>query len=155
MLGKMELTATDEYAKRSVQHVEKSMPHLSVDKIKEILDPTGFNVTFSTTDKMKEAAGKLLADADKVRFTGTSAQQCAFIDFIKAVRNFLAHRSQSADNTMQAALAAVDLPVELRRGNNNVNDVGSWLRATPAQGNPQRFLRVLVHVRALAAHLCP
>ena len=127
LLDKMAIETTDEIAKRSILHVEKSMPHLSVEKIRDILDPTGFNVTFPTTDKMKEAAGKWLVDVDKQKFTTTSAQQCAVIDFIKSVRNYLAHRSQTANNRMQEALAAIDLPAELRRANNNVNDVGSWL----------------------------
>jgi hypothetical protein len=48
LLGKMLLKTDDELAKRSVVHVEKTMPHLSVDKIRQILDPTGYNVTFAT-----------------------------------------------------------------------------------------------------------
>lgn len=153
VLGKMNIETTDEYAKRSVQYVEKSMPHLSVDRIREILDPTGFNVTFPTTDKMKEAAGKWLADTDKARFTSTSTQQCAVIDFIKAVRNYLAHRSQSADNKMQDVLSAIDLPGELRRGNKNVADVGAYLRAM--QANQRRLKHAITQMRGLAAQLHP
>jgi hypothetical protein len=153
LLGKLKVETSDDFAKRSVQFVETSMPHLSVDRIREVLDPTGYNVAFPTTDKMKEAAGRWLADAERTRFTGTSAQQCAVIDYIKAVRNFLAHRSQTADNNMQAALIAIDLPAELRRSNNNVNDVGAYLRAL--QNNQRRFGHAILQVRGLAAQFCP
>ena len=152
LLGKMEIETKDDYAKRATQHVDRSMPHLSVEKIKDILDPTGYNVTFPTTDKMKEAAGKWLADADRVRFTSMSAQQCAMIDLIKSLRNFLAHRSQAADITMQGVLVAVDLPPELKRGNNNVADVA---HTCAIQNNQCRLLHCLVRIRDLAIQCCP
>ena len=153
LLSRMQLETEDEYAKRSVPYVETAMPHLTVDRIREILDPTGFNVTFYTTADMKGSAGKWLADADKVRFTGISSPLCAFIDFVKAVRNYLAHRSQSADDKMQVALVAADLPAELRRPNNNVQDVGVYLRAM--QNNQRRFKHTLGYMRTLSAQLCP
>jgi hypothetical protein len=102
---------------------------------------------------MKASAGQWLAPAHRQRFTGASPQQCAVIDFTKAVRNFLAHRSESADTAMQAALIANDLPAELRRNNNQVADVGAYLRAI--QNAQSRFLYFINSVRGIALHFCP
>lgn len=153
LLSRMSLEADDEVAKRAKSHVELSMPHLSVEKIRGILDPAGYNVTFATTDAMKQAAGTLLSNADKVMFTKTSAVRCAVIDFITAVRNYLAHRSDYAFDAMQTALSAADLPPELKRVGNKVNDVGAYLRAK--QKALHRFEHVLTQVQALAAQFKP
>lgn len=153
LLGRMSIETDDEYATRSVTHVETSMPHLSVEKTRQVLEPTGYNVTFPTTDEMKKAAGTWLSDADKVRFTKTSRQSCAVINHIKAVRNYLAHRSDNAFDVMQAALAAANLPASLRRGAKKVEDVGVYLRAK--HGSQQRFDHVIAEMRALAVQLCP
>jgi len=153
VLRNMSIEAADDYAKRSLDLVEKSLPHLSVDKIREILDPTGYNVTFQTTARMKEAAGKWLPQADSVKFTGASNQQCAVVDFVKAVRNYLAHRSNASMARMQEALVAADLPAELRRAGNRVRNVGAYLRST--HGPQRRFLHSVAQIRALAAQLCP
>ena len=153
LLNHISTEASDEYAKRANAHVSMSMPNLNVEQIRHVLDPTAFNVTFSTTDKMKEAAGKWLVDDHKIRFTNTTSQQCAVIDFTKAVRNFLAHRSQASDNSMQAALVALDLPADLKRNQNNVADVGKHLRAT--QNGQQRFKHFTDALKGLAQQFCP
>lgn len=153
LLNHITTDASDEYAKRAKDHAVTNMPHLNVEQIRRVLDPTAYNITFPTTDKMKESAGKWLADADKLRFTNTTAQQCAVIDFVKAVRNFLAHRSQASDTSMQSALVAVDLPAALKRGQNNVADVGAYLRAQ--QNGQSRFKHFTDAVTNLAQQFCP
>lgn len=153
LLNLVALKADDDYAKRAVPFVETSMPHLTVDQIRSILDSRGYNITFPTTDKMKQSAGTWLSDADKLCFTGTTPQECAIIDVTKAVRNFLAHRSQTADTTMQAALVSADLPAELKRAVNNVADVGVYLRSK--QNGDSRLKYLIQQLRALASKLCP
>ena len=153
LIGKINIDTKDEYAKRSMDYIEKTMPHPTVERIREILDPSGYNVTFKTTDEMKESAGKWLANIDKTKFTSVSTQQCAIIDLVKAVRNFLAHRSQSADDTMQTALIATNLPAALRRGNKKVAEVGVYLRAT--KNNQCRLSHFLVELQGLAVKFCP
>lgn len=153
LIGKISIAAEDEYAKRAVKHVERSMPHLSVDRIKEILDPTGYNITFKSTAKMKEAAGTWLSDADKAHIVGVAAAECAVIDFVKAVRNYLAHRSEAARAKIDEALFATDLPDVFRRNTNSVGDVGAYL--LNKQSGQLRFEHMLNHVRQLGAKLCP
>lgn len=153
LLNLVSLEADDAYAKRAVPFVEKSMPHLAVDHIRSILDSRGYNITFPTTVQMKESAGTWLSDADKACFIGTTPQECSIIDLTKAIRNFLAHRSQSADTTMQAALVSAGLPAELRRAINNVADVGVYLRAIQNGDSRLRFL--IQQLRAFGARLCP
>ncbi len=153
LLKQITFSSSDDFAKRALQHVGNEMPHLNVDQIRHILDPRGYNLTFDTTAEMKTHAGLWLSPADAVRFTGCSKQQCAFIDSVKAVRNFLAHRSQSADDKMQEALNAADLPTDQKRGAKKVLDVGAHLRAI--SHGQSRFRRSLAHVRRLATQLCP
>ena len=153
ILGNLELKTDDSFAKRAKSHVTTSIKHLNADEIRNTLDPSQFNVTFATTDKMKESAGKWLAAGDAARFTNLTARQCAVIDFTKRVRNFLAHRSQSADTEMQTALVAIDLPADLKRGQNNVNDVGAFLRAI--QNGQPRILHYLDALLDLGQQLCP
>jgi hypothetical protein len=153
LISKISIDAEDEYARRAVKHVESSIPHLSVDRIKEILDPSGYNITFKTTAKMKEAAGTWLSDADKAHIVGVSAAECAVIDFIKAVRNYLAHRSEAARAKMDEALFATDLPDVFRRNANAVTDVGAYLLSR--QSTLLRFEHALNQVRQLGAKFCP
>ena len=143
----------DEQAQRAKKMMEMTMPHLTVDSIRTILDPSGDNITFPTTAKMKELTGKWLVDADRDHFNGLNAEQSAILDVVKKVRNFLAHRSQNADVAMQDKLVAAALAAELRRGQNNVGDVGAYLRANQ-QGQP-RFRHYLSAVRVIATQLCP
>lgn len=153
LLNRVTIDASDDYAKRAKDHMVTSMPNLNVEQIRNVLDPSAYNVTFPTTAKMKEAAGKWLAVADKQRFTNATAQQCAFIDFVKAMRNFLAHRSQASDNSMQESLVAPDLPAALKRNQNNVADVGAYLRAL--KDDQTRFKHFTDAVSNLAQQFCP
>jgi hypothetical protein len=153
LLYHLNLQSDDEFAKRALPHVEKTMPHLSVEKIRGILDSNGYNVAFPTTDKMKESAGKWLADADKQRFTALTSEQCAVIALLKAIRNFLAHRSDSADIMMQDSLLSADLPANFKRMVNNVSDVGAYLRAN--QQGQSRLNLYLTYLKTLSAQLCP
>lgn len=142
----------DDQAQRAKDLVEMSMPHLSVDKIRKLLDPSGANIAFPLTASMKETSAKWLVNDDRDRFTGLSQQHAAILDAIKKIRNYLAHRSANAETAMQEMLFAANLPAELKRGQNNVNDVGAYLRAL--QGSA-RFHHYVTHVRAIALQLCP
>jgi hypothetical protein len=153
LLYHLNLESDDEFAKRALPYVEKAMPHLSVERIRGILDSNGYNVVFPTTDKMKESAGKWLADTHKQRFTQLTAEQCAVIALLKAIRNFLAHRSDNADTTMQDSLLSADLPARFKRSVNNVSDVGAYLRAT--QQGQSRLKHYLLYLKTLSAQLCP
>lgn len=152
LLGQLSIQGGDSPSRRAVPLVSTSIPHLSVAKIRDILDPKDRNVTFATTDAMKEAAGTWLVPADEAKFTGTPPDLLAVIDFIKAIRNYLAHRSRSARDKMRSTLAAPDLPPPLQRGTNSVNDVGGYLR-TPSAAC--RFEESLAQIRRLAVQLCP
>lgn len=153
ILGRVSAETTDPVAKRALSDVSMNLPHLTVDRIREILDPNDYNITFSTTDKMKEAAGTWLASNDKARIVGISVPQARFVDYLKAVRNFLAHGSQASNDSMQAILSNSDLPAELRRGPNGVADIGAYLRAS--QSGKQRFVHCIDQIKALVVQLCP
>jgi hypothetical protein len=102
---------------------------------------------------MKEAAGTWLAEADRAHIVGIAAAECAVIDFVKAVRNYLAHRSEAVRAKMDEALFATDLPDVFRRNTNFVGDVGAYLLNT--QSGKLRFEHIVNQVRQLGARLCP
>jgi hypothetical protein len=152
-------TSSDEVAKRAVSLGQTSLklkPHLTTAEVRELLDSRGFNITFKSTDDLKEKAGQWLANAHSANFTGVTAAECSSIEAWQAIRNFLAHRSSSAKLRMQKALADPDLPVALARGaKNDVNDVGSFLRAVPVGQSAARMLAYLHQIRVTAQRLCP
>lgn len=152
-------TSSDDVAKRAVSLGHTSLklkPHLTTAEVRALLDSRGFNITFKSTDDLKQKAGQWLATAHSAYFTGLSAAECSSIEAWHAIRNFLAHRSSSAKQRMQTALADADLPVALARGaTNKVNDVGSFLRAMPVGLAAARMPAYLDQMRATAQRLCP
>lgn len=153
LLRHLTIDTSDKYAERAKEYAETTMRHLNVEEIRNVLDPTDYNITFQTTEKMKESAGKWLADSHKSGFVNTTGEQSAVIDYVKAIRNFLAHRSKASDTSMQRALLSCNLPAALKRNQNNVADVGAYLRAQ-IEGKP-RFKHFIDAITHLARQFCP
>ncbi|WP_186208238.1 hypothetical protein [Burkholderia gladioli] len=156
MAGLMTMTATDDTAKRAIAFAEIDIStHLTLDKIRKILDPKGWNVGFNDSADLKAKAGQWLENPFRARFTGLSQAHSAVFDATKSVRNFLAHRSSASLATMQAALASPTLPAGFRRAANKVHSVGSFLDSVPPGAAQIRIKSYLLEVRAIAEHLWP
>lgn len=156
MTRMMSMTATDEFAKRAVDFAQIDIAtHLTLERIRNILDPKGWNVGFVDSADLKAKAGKWLEEPFRTRFTALSPGQSALLDTTKSMRNFLAHRSTSSLDTMQNALSAPNLPADFRRGANKVRSVGSFLDSVPPGSTQTRIKSYLREVRNIAGHLWP
>lgn len=153
---KMEIDTSDAYAKRAKDIASIDIKsHLTQETIREILDPHGYNVAFRDSGHLKERAGLWLTSVYKSRMHTLTSGNCAVFDTVKAVRNFLAHRSAAAKNTMQDSLVNPDLPSVLQRGSKHVHKVGYYLDSRPRPGGPHRLESYLTECRSLANVLCP
>ncbi len=156
MTGQMTMTATDETAKRAIAFAQIDIAsHLTLDNLRKILDPRGWNVGFAGSADLKARAGQWLEDPFRARFVSLSQSHCALFDTTKAVRNFLAHRSTASLNAMQASLADANLPPGFKRAANRVRSVGSFLDSVPPGLAQTRIKSYLQEVRAIANHLWP
>jgi len=156
LTSQMNIEAEDDLAKRAISLATVDIAsHLTLDKIRGILDPKGWNVTFSTSADMKAKAGTWLDTPYKACFTGISAKHCALLEATKAIRNYLAHRSSKSRETMQDVLQNQDLTACFMRGTKRVNKVGSFLDSTPNGCLANRLQFYIAELKAIAAQLCP
>lgn len=156
MTGLMTMTATDDTAKRAIAFSQIDIAtHLTLENIRKILDPKGWNVSFVDSADLKSKAGQWLEDSYCPRFTGLSQAHSAVFDTTKPVRNFLTHRSSASLATMQTALASPNLPAGFKRAANKVHSVGSFLDSVPPGLAQTRIKSYLQEVRAIAGQLCP
>ncbi len=152
----MTIQADDKYAKRAVTLASLDIRrHLTASEIRSVIDERDFNVTFPETGRMKSAANQWLAAAHSAGFINITSAQVASLDVIRAMRNFLAHRSKSSKDTLQATLVVPALPADLKRGKNNIKDVGSYLESKPDPGKDARINLLLDEITVLAGKFCP
>lgn len=156
LTSRMKIEAVDDHAKRAIPLASVDIEsHLTLEKIRQVLDPNSWNLTFSTAGDLKGKANQWLDDPYKANFNGLSNAHGALLEATKSVRNYLAHRSGASKVTMQAALINARLPAQFRRGTNRVHSVGSFLDSVPAGGGQTRLAAYLTELRAIAGQLCP
>ena len=108
----------------------KHRRHLSKDKLKTILDPSGRNTSFPNYAAIEERAKQWLVDTHVDRFTRLSATQKAVIDLAIALRNNLAHRSKSSLDRLNDVLLLGPLhDTGLQRNVNRVQQAGHYLKS--------------------------
>lgn len=129
--------------------------HIKADRVRQLLDNRGFNVTFKSSDDMVARASDWLAARYANRFGALAASDKASIDASSAIRNYLAHRSKSSKARMDTALVDQHLPQHLKRGAHKIHDVGSFLIATPVGAATRRVDLYLDALRAAASTICP
>lgn len=156
MTGSMQLSSDDDFGKRAITFTSKEIKsHLTLDKIRTILDPNEYNVTFPHESEMKKRAGLWLSAKHKGYFNSMQKPDYALIDTTKSVRNFLAHRSTAAQKTMQTALANKNLPIEFKRKTNNIEKVGYFLCSSHKVNAISRLSFYVDSLKEIANKLCP
>lgn len=106
--------------------------HIGASEVKELLDPTGWNVTFKSAEVLKTKATEWLETTVAAKFKALTKHDERVIDSTKAVRDFIAHRSDSAKKRMNEELGDVDKGPpnrNLGRGAHKVHKAGSFLKA--------------------------
>lgn len=118
--------------------------HFKKADVSALADSVGNNITFSNFDELEQRASTWLITAHARKFSGLTAQQKAVISAITALRNHIAHRSQRSFDAMNETLAQGALhPTGIKRLDNNVSNVGAWLKATPVGRDETRFAIIM------------
>ena len=78
----------------------------SLPKARLMVDPKQFNITVQSADHLSRRANELLA-APNARLFTLNPDEAQFVDFVIALRNFLAHRSKSAHAVLKASIASL------------------------------------------------
>lgn len=156
LIGRMTIESNDDHAKRAIQFASLDIgSHLTLEKIRQVLDPNSWNISFPTAGDLKGKANQWLDDPYKTNFNGISNAHGALLETTKAIRNYLAHRSGASKVTMQAALINARLPTDFQRGANQVHSVGSFLDSTPPGAAQTRLATYFTELKAIANQLCP
>ncbi len=143
--GRIETSVKAKFGSETWNHVRLAFPkHLNKDAIYGLLDPDDKNLTFSSAKKMVQKAEEALVDDHARVFRSLSKVDEAVIDATKAMRNFVAHRSESSKKVMNEALGDNNLPNCLRRGRQSIHNLGAHLKASHG-GRP----RIIVHLGEL------
>jgi hypothetical protein len=128
--------------------------HVSVAELEGIVDPDGFNLTFTSARKLKEVAGQWLVSTDATRIRSITAHEARLIDTSRAIRNFIAHQSPRAKVQMNMLLSTVESGAHNRhlgRGSYDVHAVGSYLKAVFPAG--RRLHLYAAGLRHIGSHI--
>jgi hypothetical protein len=150
--SKIKSSVKDKYSQWHASHVTFSGPkHIASAQLKALMDPTNWNVTFKDVEAMKTRAGEWLSPPHAKKFSSLSPSDCALIDAAHAIRNCLAHNSESSRKVMNDKVRSIVTDaactnVGLGISTNNVSTVGKYLRAAP-----QGSMRVVVYADRIKA----
>lgn len=107
--------------------------HIKLDDLEVLVDPEGWNQTFSSVEKMKARFNDWVTPALRAGVTAIDDHNTKFIDSMRSIRNFIAHGSKGSKDIMNAALAdiATGSPINapLARGQHKLHVVGAYLKA--------------------------
>lgn len=143
-------SVTDKHSAWLSSRVTFNRPaHMTVEQLAEAIDPTGFNLSFSTILAMKDKARVWLADPYKAKVLALDGEDERLVDTAKMIRNWIAHQSKGSGVKMNVALADIEkgpgtLNHELGRGVREITSVGAFLKTRIPAGR-----RVEVYARRL------
>ncbi len=127
---------------------------MSVSELEELVDPTGWNLTFPTVSKLKEFATKSLIEQHADRINAITLPEARLIDSARAIRDFIAHQSKGSKERMNAHLSEIEIGGHnnhLGRGVNDVRLVGVYLKAV--HGGQMRLHRYAQGLLAIAVRI--
>ena len=150
--AKIKASVKDKYSQWHASHVTFSGPkHIASAQLTTLLDPTNWNVTFKDVATMQSRAKEWLAPAHERSFSALNASDIALIDAAHAIRNCLAHNSESSRKVMNDRVRAIITgPTCINAGlgivANNISSIGKYLRAASPNG-----MRIAVYVDRIKA----
>ena len=148
-------SVSSKFSSWDVAHFSYSPPtHISANDLKTLLDPDGWNITFGSFQKLKERCADWLAPSFLAKIDSVPAQRRKIINAAKAIRNCVAHQSESSFREMNNQVSS--LPNSgtcrhLRTSVNSVSNVGSHLKA--AAGGKTRVELYLQEFKRLGSDL--
>jgi len=138
--AKIKNSIGDKYSPWHASHISFVGPkHIASAQLSKLLDPTSWNVTFKDMAAMQLRAKEWLAPAHEKAFSALSTSDVALVDAAHAIRNCIAHNSESSRKVMNTKVRAVVTGpactnAGLGIGANNVNSIGKYLRAATPGG---------------------
>lgn len=144
--GKIQNSIKDKFSSWHASHTVFVPPeHIDSAKLSKLLDPTNWNITFKNVSDMKLRAKEWLVSSHAKKFSGISNSDEILIDAAHALRNCIAHNSESSRKVMNTKIRnLITGPsctnVGLGLTTNSVTKIGKYLRA-----NSQQSIRVLVY----------
>lgn len=115
---------------------------LSLAQAAALVDPKDFNISVSSADSLTRRANEILAAKYARSFT-LDPDDRQFVDFLIAIRNYLAHRSRSSRAALKGSVALLaGVNSDLR---SSISNVGTYLKMRNSRGET----RALVVARRL------
>lgn len=155
LAGRIGASIKDKYGAGVAARITfEAKKHVSVAELEEIVDPTGWNLTFSNVAKLKDYANKVLVPVYAKRIASITAPEARLVDTARTIRDFIAHQSVGAKKRMNEALSTIEAGVHNRhlgRAANEIHVVGSYLKANPA--GTRRFHMYAHGLLAVAARM--
>lgn len=106
--SKIKNSVKDKYSAWHSSNTSFSAPtHIASAQLAGLLDPTSWNLTFKDVSTMQVRAKEWLTPAHEKSFSGLSASDAALIDAAHAIRNCIAHNSDSSRNEMNTKVRAI------------------------------------------------
>lgn len=133
--SKIKNSISDKYTPWHASHTSFIGPkHIASAQLSKLLDPTSWNVTFKDVTAMQLRAKEWLAPAHEKAFSSLSPSDRTLVDSAHAIRNCIAHNSESSRKIMNTKVRALITGptctnVGLEIGANNINSIGKYLRA--------------------------
>ncbi len=127
--------------------------HIKAADVRSLVDSKGYNVSFGDAATLNKRSKEWLHANEAKRFTLTPTDSLLF-DAVKAIRDYLAHRSDSSLAAMNIALVSVEGKLQnkgLGRGQKKVISAGSFLKAK--EKGRSRLERYLGRMKALGQGL--
>lgn len=106
--------------------------HLKAEEVENLLDPRGFNITFSSSEQIKRLAGGWLSQEFRKNVFTLAQDDFEFIDCCREIRNAIAHKSKRALDSMNSMLRDVPNPSSIQfihRAANDIKVVGVFLKS--------------------------
>lgn len=133
--SKIKNSIKDKYSSWHSSHTTFVGPkHIASAQLAKLLDPTNWNLTFKDVAAMQVRAQEWLSPSHEKAFSSLSPSDIALVDAAHAIRNCIAHNSESSRKIMNSKVRAIHTGptctnAGLEIGANNINSIGKYLRA--------------------------
>lgn len=108
--------------------------------IKKLIDPKGFHLSVSSGEGLAKIANKHLP-ARQARKFSLPSESIELIDFVKATRNFLSHRSQSSRTELRSIISGISPKGKNGPLAGDFRQVGPYLKyGQPGQDKRSTFI---------------
>lgn len=128
--------------------------HLTAEEVENLLDPSGFNITFGSTSKIKKLAGGWLSQEFRKNIFTLSDDDFEFIDCCREIRNAIAHKSKRALDSMNSMLREVPNPSSIQfmhRAANDIRVVGVFLKSK--SNGEERVIQCIERLKDISSRM--